>query len=291
MRIDVGDGVRLFVDVDGAEWVPDGDRMVRRPTLVLLHGGPGLDHSSFKAELASLRDVAQLVYLDHRGNGRSDDGPRESWRLAQWGDDVRTVCDRLGIERPIVLGQSFGGFVAQSYATRHPGHAAGVVFSSTSPRKCEARNLAVFERRGGATARRVAEAFYADPNEETLRPFVRECMSLYNTRFSDPGGMRRSVVRLDVLFHFFANEYRVYDFLPDLAKVRCPVLVLGGEEDPTTPIEDQEDIAAALPPELVEFHRFAGCGHGVWRDAPERAMPILRDFIRRCASAPTSAPG
>ncbi|HKJ24911.1 MAG TPA: alpha/beta hydrolase [Myxococcota bacterium] len=290
MRIDVGGGVRLFVDVDGAEWVPDGDRMVRRPTLVLLHGGPGMDHSSFKTELAGLRDVAQLVYLDHRGNGRSDDGPRGSWTLAQWGDDVRTVCDALGLERPIVLGQSFGGFVAQSYATRHPGHAAGVIFSSTAARRNEARNLAVFERLGGARARQAAEAFYADPGERTLRPFVRHCMSLYNRGFSDPGGMKRTLLRLDVLFHFFAHEYRSFDLLPDLPKVRCPVLVLGGEDDPTTPIDDQEDIVAALPPELVEYHRFPGCGHGVWRDAPERAMPILRDFVARCAPVEVSEP-
>ena len=282
MRIDVGD-VRLFVDVDGAEWVPEGDRMLRRPTLILLHGGPGMDHSSFKTELAELRDIAQIVYIDHRGNGRSDDGPRERWTLAQWGDDVRRVCDVLGIEKPIVMGQSFGGFVAQAYATRHPEHPAGVIFSSTSGRKTKARNLAVFERRGGAESRACAEAFYAAPSLETLGPYLKHCISLYNTNFSDPDGMKRSVLRLDVLFHFFGNEYRTWNVLPDLAKVRCPALVLGGEEDPTTPIEDQVDIAAALPPELVEFHRFPNCGHGAYRDVPELALPILRAFIQRCA--------
>jgi proline iminopeptidase len=62
-----------------------------------------------------------VIYLDHRGNGRSDAGPKELWTLAQWGDDVRSFCDALGIERPIVLGVSFGGMVAMAYATRHPG--------------------------------------------------------------------------------------------------------------------------------------------------------------------------
>ena len=71
MRIATDDGVRLFVDVDGAEFVPDGPRMRRRPVLVLLHGGPGMDHSSFKLELGSFREIAQLVFIDHRGNGRS----------------------------------------------------------------------------------------------------------------------------------------------------------------------------------------------------------------------------
>ena len=284
MKIDVGD-VRLFVDVDGAEYVPRGAEMVRRPTVLLLHGGPGMDHSSFKTELDSLREIAQLVYVDHRGNGRSEDGPRERWTLAQWGDDVRAVCDALGIEKPIVFGQSFGGFVAQSYAVRHPDHPAGVIFSSTSGKKNQARNLAVFERLGGAEAREAAEAFYADPGRDTIGRFLKHAMVHYNRHFSDPDGMKRTVLRLDVLYHFFANEYHDWNVLPELAKVRCPALVLGGEDDPTTPIEDQEEIAAALPPDLVAFHRFADCGHGAYRDQPEQALPLIRDFILRCFEA------
>jgi proline iminopeptidase len=283
MRIEVEPGVRLFVDVDGAEFVPDGAQMTQRPTLILLHGGPGMDHSSFKSELGSLRDMAQLVYIDHRGNGRSDDGPRGSWNLAQWGDDVRRVCDVLGIETPIVLGQSFGGFVAQSYATRHPQHPAGLILSSTAARGTPERNLAVFERLGGNAVREVAERFYREPTPQNLGPFIERCMSLYNTRFSDPDGMRRSVLRGDVLFDFFDREYRSFDLLDDLKRIACPTLVLGGEDDPTTPIEDQQDIADAIHPDRVRFERFANCGHGAYRDCPDEAIPLIRDFVARCS--------
>ena len=90
--VSVGD-VRLFVDVDGAKLVPDGETMRERPTIVLLHGGPGFDHTPYKAHFAELAEIAQVVYYDHRGNGRSEDGPREGWNLAQWGDDVRAFCE------------------------------------------------------------------------------------------------------------------------------------------------------------------------------------------------------
>lgn len=289
MKIDVGD-VRLFVDVDGAEYVPDGPQMVRRPTVVVLHGGPGMDHSTFKTELASLREIAQVVYLDHRGNGRSDTGSRDTWTLDQWGDDVRAVCDALGIERPIVMGQSFGGMVAMAYAARHPGHAAGLIFSSTSARKNEERNLAVFERLGGPSVREIVRAFYAEPGDETLGPFMTEAMPLYNQRPGDPDGSARTIYRLEVLYDFFRGEYQTFNLLPGLARVECPTLVLGGEDDPTTPIEDQAEIAAALPEALVEFHRFAGCGHGAYRDQPETALPIMRDFILRCSDSSNPAP-
>jgi pimeloyl-ACP methyl ester carboxylesterase len=125
-------GARIFVDIEGAGLVPDGTAMRAKPALVLLHGGPGFDHSLFKPAFSQLADIAQIVYLDHRGNGRSSRGDPSTWNLAQWGDDVRGVCDALGIEKPIVYGVSFGGFVAQSYATRHPGHAGRLVLTSTA---------------------------------------------------------------------------------------------------------------------------------------------------------------
>ncbi len=89
-----------------------------KPVLLCLHGGPGLDHSTLKPVLSSLSDMAQVIYLDQRGHGRSDRSSREHWTLAQWADDVREFCNVLGIENPIVLGVSFGGYVAMTYAIR-----------------------------------------------------------------------------------------------------------------------------------------------------------------------------
>jgi pimeloyl-ACP methyl ester carboxylesterase len=286
MKIKMEDGVALFVDIDGVSLSPEGPLMKRRPTVILLHGGPGMDHSSLKLELGGLSEIAQVIYVDHRANGRSESGPKETWNLAQWGDDIRTVCDVLGVTSPIVMGQSFGGMVAQSYATRHPEHPAALILSSTAATATPSRNLAVFEHLGGARAREVAARFYDAAGPETLPEFLAECMPLYNRKFSDPDGMKRGIVRGDVLFHFFSNEYLSFDFLPELEKIGCPTLVLGGEQDPTTPIADQEDIAAHLNPELVEFHRFANCGHGAYRDCPETAIPIIRDFIIRNGGDP-----
>jgi proline iminopeptidase len=64
-------GTRLWFDVDGPALVPDGPRMRERPTVVLLHGGPGsFDHSyfNFKPDFARLSQAAQVVYLDLRGD-------------------------------------------------------------------------------------------------------------------------------------------------------------------------------------------------------------------------------
>ena len=96
MRVLVN-GVYLYFDVDGSALRAHGDEMRELPTLLLLHGGPGVDHSLYKPAFSALTDVAQVVYLDHRGNGRSERGAHDSWNIAQWADDVAAFCNTLGI--------------------------------------------------------------------------------------------------------------------------------------------------------------------------------------------------
>src|SRR5262249_30881633 len=102
-------GTEIFFDVDGAGLVPDGDKMVERPVLFLLHGGPGGDHAGFKTSSAALRDVAQLVYVDHRGCGRSSPGDAADYTLDNNIDDLDALREYLGLARISILGSSYGG--------------------------------------------------------------------------------------------------------------------------------------------------------------------------------------
>ena len=280
-------GVKLFFDVEGTKLIPDGPIMRERPTLLLLHGGPGSDHSIYRPAYSALADVAQIIYLDHRGNGRSEDGPRESWNLAQWGDDVRAFCDVLGVVKPIVLGASFGGMVALAYATRHPGHPLKLILISTEAAggTHRERRVELFERFGGpqvgALARRRFLNVQGHPDLASLEAWRSQAMPLYTRTQRHPHVAQRAIGRPEVQ-HWFTRpggESQTFNMFPDLGRIRCPTLVLGGEDDPMHPIESQADIAAALPSRLVRFERFSNCGHAVIPDAPEQAMAVIRKFI------------
>lgn len=282
-------GVRLFFDVEGAKLVPNGPDMREKPILLLLHGGPGFDHSIYKPAYSALAETAQLIYLDHRGNGRSENGPQESWNLAQWGDDVRAFCDVLGIVKPIVLGASFGGMVALAYATRHPTHPAKLVLISTEAAggTYRERRVELFERFGGsevgALARRRFLEARGHPDQASLDAWLRLAFPLYTRTPRDPNIARRAVGRPEVLYWFTrpGGESHTFNMFSDLARIECPTLVLGGEDDPIHPIESQADIAAALPRHLVQFERFPNCRHAVIPDEPERALAVIQDFIQR----------
>jgi len=275
-------GTRLYFDVEGAGLVPDGPRMRAKPTLLLLHGGPGFDHSMFKPAFSGLADICQIVYFDHRGNGRSMGSDPATWTLAQWGDDVKGLCDALGIERPIVYGGSFGGFVAQAYATRHPGHPAKLILASTAARFEFAAMLAEFERLGGSTARAAAESYWLNPTLEGRVKYIEVCHPYYRRRPpADKDAEKRSIVNHEASLRFAgpSNEQGHMDFRADLARVRCPVLILAGDRDPITPIAFSEEIVASLPSHLVRFERFVDCGHGVLGDDPDRGFAVIREFI------------
>jgi pimeloyl-ACP methyl ester carboxylesterase len=281
-------GVRLFFDVEGTKFVPDGPVMREKPTLLLLHGGPGADHSTFRPAYSTLSDIAQIVYLDHRGNGRSEDGPREAWNLAQWGDDVAAFCDALAIVNPIVAGVSFGGMVALAYATRHPAHPAKLVLISAAASGNEhlERRVALFERFGGPEVGALARHRFLETRGHdagSLDAWRRLALPHYTRSPRDPDWGRRQMSRPEVLQWFTrpGGESQTFNMFADLHRIRCPTLIMGGEDDPIHPIESQADIAAALPPHLVQFERFADCRHAVIPDAPERGIAVIREFVAR----------
>ena len=118
---------------------------------------------------------------------------------------------------------------------------------------------------------------------DALDAWLRQAFQLYTRTPRDPHALQRAVRRPEVTRWFTrpGGEGHTFDLVPALSRVRCPTLVMGGEDDPMTPIECQADIAAALPAHLVRFERFAGCGHAVLPDAPARGLAAIRDFITR----------
>jgi pimeloyl-ACP methyl ester carboxylesterase len=276
VRVAVGD-THLYFDVEGMGLVPDGPTMRERPVVVCLHGGPGFDHTMVKSALAPLADVAQLVFPDHRGQGRSDPSEPARWNLDTWIDDLRGFCEALGLQRPVILGQSFGGVVAMGAAIRYPDLPRKLIVSSSIARFRLDRALPMFEKLGGAEARAVAERYLTDPNQERLDEFMAVCLPLYNTSPFDPDVIARVARREEVGFHFFRGEAFTYDWFADLSRIKAPTLILAGELDPITTLADHEDMAAAIPGSRLEV--FADAGHGVFRDAPENALAVISEFI------------
>jgi pimeloyl-ACP methyl ester carboxylesterase len=131
MRAKIRD-TTLFFDVDGAGLVVAGDGLRERPVAFLLHGGPGADHTSYKPMFEPLTALMQLVYLDHRGQGRSARGNPATYTLDNNVEDLEALRDYLGLERVVVIGGSYGGMVGMAYASRYPDRVAQLIVYATA---------------------------------------------------------------------------------------------------------------------------------------------------------------
>src|SRR5215510_5461409 len=282
MRVSVGD-CRLYVDVEGLGLVPEGPEMRERPTIVALHGGPGADHTGLKPGLGELSDVAQIVYYDHRGQGRSDRSTPDRWNHDQWADDLVALCDALGIVEPVVFGVSFGAIVALHYAVRHPGHAARVILDSGAPVTDTDERLAMFGRLGGSEAVAAAQAFFDQADPDTFVRYATTCVPLYARHpgpdLADMRARGMAHANLAVFQHWQAGEERTYDLRGTLDRITCPVLVLAGEDDPICPASGSRAIADEIGPELCTLQVVPDCGHGVCQDQPEVGFAAIRAFI------------
>jgi pimeloyl-ACP methyl ester carboxylesterase len=284
MRISLGD-VDLWFDVSGPSVVPQEAAAIERPTLVAVHGGPGMDHVNLKAELAPLAEHVQIVYYDQRGHGRSDHGTAESWNLPTWADDLRRLCDALGLVKPVVLGSSFGGHVALTYAGLFPGHPGGVILANSTGGRSDPRlSVETFRRLGGDQAAAAAAREFAEPTSESLDEYRRVCGPLYTSRPGEPGELRqrqaRSIQTSDVNRHYFRDQASRFDPWSVLSKITSPVLILAGEDDPVCPLLIAEDLAARLPAGTTGLLRLPGARHTIFRDRPDLAFPAIEEFTR-----------
>jgi proline iminopeptidase len=267
---------RLWFDVDGAALVPAGGEMQERPTIVLLHGGPGgYDHSYFKPDFSALTEVAQVVYLDVTGHGRSHLADASSWTFELAGDDVRAFCEAVGVESPIVYGHSLGAMIAAAYAVRHPDHPRALVLQSGMGRYDLQRIVEGFRQFGGDEVAAIAERSYGGTPPPVTPEEWERCRVVFGPHVLNDDERRR-MVSVD-LGEPALEHLRSFDVLAGLSSVACPTLVCVGELDPVTPVAAAEELAAALGSARLEV--IGGAGHWTWKDAPDIYWPLLTEFV------------
>jgi len=274
----IGD-VRLHVSVLGDEW-RDG---VRFPVLVALHGGPGVDGSKLRQLLRPAVDFAQVIVPDQRGHGYSDRSDAAHWNLDVWADDLARLVDVLGVDRPVVLGTSFGGFVVQRYLARYPDRPAAAVLVATAPRAVD-REAAVerFRAVGGDRAADAMARSFREATPEAEREWREVCAPLLARH--EPAAEVREALRhrihsTEVNLHF-TPTLATMDLRPGLREVRCPVLVLAGADDPLISPDSSAEIVTALPAGLGELHVLPDAGHDVLSDRPARGHSVIRRFLQ-----------
>ncbi|HEV2890797.1 MAG TPA: alpha/beta fold hydrolase [Frankiaceae bacterium] len=278
-HVPVGD-TRLYV-VERGEGFP----------VLVLHGGPGLDHTMFADYLDPLTDSYRLVLVDQRSQGRSDETPPETWTLSRMSADVSALAAALGVEHGYaVLGHSYGAMVALQHAVDHSGEPAGTIVSSGLPHQrwldTIGERLAAFEPE--ELREQVTASWDEEPETRDREHLVSILARQMPWHFADPRDPRIAeyndrtsglVGSAGVLRHMAAHGYGGIDVEDALPSVEHPVLVLAGRHDRTCPVDAAEIVADGIPG--AELAIFEHSGHMTFVEEQADYLQIVRDFLDR----------
>jgi proline-specific peptidase len=263
------------------------DRVGDGYPLVLMHGGPGLDHWSLEP-LRRLADRRTLVFYDHRCNGRSLDAPVETMTWDNLTADADALRRHFGFEKWAVLGHSFGGNVALEYVLRYPEHVSHLVLLDTGGAgRWPQSNAAVEVAQRG---------FDADKVELVRRWFngefePDEWFSIFSriagAYFYEPIDVARMMLEMPAgegpTFRpeplIFASRHLLkrWSVLDRLGEIAVPTLVMAGRQDFVYPPEAQRELAEGIPGATMRLIDHAG--HNPHSEQPDEVIAALSAFI------------
>lgn len=245
------------------------------PPLVLLHGGMD-DSRSWRWQLEGLADEFTVVAWDAPGCGRSSEPP-ESWRMADYADCLAAWLDVVGIERPHVLGLSWGSSVALELYRRHPDVPASLILASayagwagSLPPSEVAERLENVLAAANLSHDELLQGWPGLLTDAAPPDAVTELVSIWadNAGMVHPAGYR-------AMAHSMA-EADLRDVLP---RVAVPTLLLYGELDERSPIRVATELRARIP--SAELIVIPGVGHVSNAEAPAVFNAHVREFIRK----------
>ena len=255
-----------------------------RPML-LMHGGSGLDHTYFRPWLDTLSDQVQLIYYDQLGQGRSTRPQSyEGISMGTWADEADALRASLGHERIILLGHSFGGFIAQEYALRHGDHLEGLILCDTAPvLDYQDVIMANAQSRGTPEQVQAVIAGLSAPvaDDASFQQLLTTILPLYFNTYDPEVGKQ-----MDDAIQYSAQGFNqgmgvclpTFNVLSRLGEITVPTLIMAGRHDwITPPAQGAERLHVGLPnAKLVIFEE---SGHFPFIEEHDKFVHAVRDWL------------
>ena len=272
----------LFFDVEGASIVCEGSRFREKPVAFLLHGGPGADHTGYKPTFSALADRLQLVYIDHRGQGRSARGPQSTYTLDNNVEDIEALRIYLGLEQIVIVGGSYGGMVAMAYAARYPSSVSHLIaYATAASYEFLAKAQQTLDDRGTPEQIKVAQMLWDGnfPSVESLQTYFELLAPLYSYQSKSPQPIDWAdrILSVEAINEAFGGFLRSYDLRSELKNITAPSLILAGRHDWICAPEFSEEIAALSP--RSDLRIFENSGHSIRSDEPQKLLDAIAGFI------------
>jgi proline iminopeptidase len=248
--------------------------------VIVLHGGPGLDHSMFRPYLDPLGDEYRLLYVDERGQGRSDRVDPQSLSLDVFARDVDRLAEALDLGPFALLGHSFGAIIATYHAIELGTAAAYVISGGGDTSDALMADVDASLEAMGEAGKAIAASWEDEKTvetEEQLKQLLRDQMPFHFHGEPPPGYGEDTVGSPEVLRHFASAGYGDFDYRPKLAGVAKPTLVIVGEHDRTTTPRAARVLHEGIPGSALVL--VPDAGHMSFVEQQELYLDALRRFL------------
>lgn len=278
--------VEDFIEINGSEVytrsLGSGD------PIIIIHGGPVLDHSYLLPQMDQLASNYHLIYYDQRACGKSAvDVDTATMTLQGFADDVKMLSDSLGLIKPTILGHSWGGLIAMKYATSYPEHIGKLILSNSIP-----PNNEEWQEEQKIIKEKVTEDQNQRQNtilssgELTRDPAsaVKKLMLLsfenqfYNITYLDSLQLNipTDYMTRSAKFQYLGPDLVSFDLYQTLSTLEVPTLIIYGDKEPAA-VFSASHMASHFPNCTYEI--IENCGHFPFIEQPEDYFTILLQFL------------
>src|SRR5699024_418688 len=200
-------------------------------TIFFIHGGPGMsDSRGDEAAFSALGDTYQLVFMDNRGSGRSDTVP--PYTHEQWTSDIDAMRAHLGLEKIIILGGSYGGFLTLEYTLRYPERVKAVMLRDTAANHDHHHlsiEKALNSQLPGIDHGMLRRLFAGEVrSNDEFKEMIRAILPLYTVKEDKEADERQLE---NIYFHYETHNYafsvnqKQYNVEARLPEINVPVLI------------------------------------------------------------------
>ncbi len=259
------------------------------PVLIAHSGGPGADARDWD-DFAKIDDFVTIISVHPRGSGLSGPAAGDAYLLPDYAADIEALRIYLGLEKPMLMGWSHGGMVAQQYAFTYPDAISKLILFDTSAyfgeflNDVEASVQAFkdepwFEDALSALKKEWAGEFETD--EDMSRLWQSE-KKFYFSKFNERARSycertKESQIKVAPLRVFNEKEAPTFDLRPQLKNIKAATLVIVGRHDFITNVAMAEEMTAHIPNAQLEV--FENSGHFAFIEEPEKFHDVIKKFV------------
>lgn len=261
--------------------------------IIVLHGGPGLDHNYLLPQMLELAKDHELIFYDQRGSGKSLETPFQPQyiNIEQFSKDLNQLAASLGLKKFILMGHSWGGLLAMHYTINYPDNVSNLILVNSAPADYKGQQAFVneFDKRTKQIKEKVKPLFNY---EDFVKLDETEMSNLYRTLFSvyfnNPKDSRHLTLNINKEsaqsgFKVMEEMSKTFwirpntDLFPYLKTLNVPTLVIHGKQD-IVPWHTAQEIKEAIPHAKIFY--LENCGHFPFIEKPQQFFSAVRRFLQ-----------